>query len=90
MQNEVLINISDYIHPKVDIVRTLLSLEKEGVLRIKEFSWEYRKNPHIDNFENDNIKGFEEKDEVYAKVRLIQQPHTVQEIKNHSYARNAS
>ncbi len=80
-QNEVLINISDYLHPKVDIVRTLLSMDREGLLRIKEFSWEYRKNPHIDSSEDDNIKGFEDKDEVYAKVRLIQQPHTAQEIK---------
>lgn len=80
-RGEVLINISDYSHPKVNIVRTLLSLEREGVLRIKEFSWEYRKNPRIDNTDDDNIKDFRDKDEVYASVRLIQPISAVQEIK---------
>lgn len=80
-RGDALINISDYTHPKVDIVRTLLSLEKEGVLRIKGFSWEYRKNPHLDSTDDDNIKDFGDRDEVYANVRLIQPISSVQEIK---------
>lgn len=71
-QSEAFINMSDYPHPKVDIVRTLLSLEKEGVLRIKRFLWEYKKNPQNDSTDDDNIKDFEDKDEVYASVRLTQ------------------
>jgi len=80
-QSEALINISDYSHHKVDIVRTLLSLEKEGILRIKGFSWEYRKNPRLDSTDDSNIKDFGDKDEVYANVRLIQPITAVQEIK---------
>lgn len=79
--SEALINISDYPHPKVDIVQTLLSLEREGVLRIKGFSWEYRKNPYSDSTDDNNIKDFGDKDEVFANVRFIQPISTVQEIK---------
>ncbi len=79
--SEALINISDYPHPKVDIVRTLPSLEREAILRIKGFSWEYRKNPHTDSTDDDNIKDFGDKDEVYANIRLIPPISSVQEIK---------
>lgn len=81
--SEALISISDYPHPRVDIVRTLLSLEREGVLRIKGFSWEWRKNPRLEGADDgpDNIKDFGDKDEAFANVRLIQPISAVQEIK---------
>ena len=80
-RGETLISISNYPNAKVDMVRTLLSLEKEGILRIRGFSWEYRKNPHLDSTDDGNIKDFGDKDDVYATVRLIQPISSVQEIK---------
>jgi len=77
------IDISNYHNSKIDIVRTLLALEKEGILRIKEFPWVWQKNiiPNSKTEPYDDIKDFQDKDEVSARIRLVKKPENVLSIR---------
>jgi len=81
--NEAVIDISNYHHPEVDIVRTLFALEREGILRIKGFLWVWQKNiiPDSKADHYDDIKDFQDKDDVRVRVRLVKKPQEVLSIR---------
>jgi hypothetical protein len=70
------IDLNNYSDPKVDMLKTLLALEKEGMLRIKELG-------NVPMFDFDSDKGFtgqwSAKDTPFARIQIIKSPSNRQE-----------